>query len=186
MPKYIKEDIDRWFDYSYLPQQRTIYLGSISAEMTGGESESGTDCYMAEFALKAILHLNSISNKSIVIHSLCILYTVVIHSLIIHYTSIMYFILLFLAMLAIFDTQILAIFRRRKEIGTLISLVGLRLVGRFGLVELWLTTLLIPGVLVGFLCSRWTATVVDRGYTRVAVLGVAATTGVIVIVRQLF
>jgi ABC-type lipoprotein release transport system permease subunit len=36
--------------------------------------------------------------------------------------TIMYVILLFLAMLAIFDTQILAIFRRRKEIGTLISL----------------------------------------------------------------
>ncbi|MFH1415507.1 MAG: FtsX-like permease family protein [Elusimicrobiota bacterium] len=36
--------------------------------------------------------------------------------------SIMYVILLFLALLAIFDTQILSIFRRRKEIGTLISL----------------------------------------------------------------
>lgn len=36
--------------------------------------------------------------------------------------SIMYFVLLFLAMLAIFDTQILSIFRRRKEIGTLMAL----------------------------------------------------------------
>jgi len=36
--------------------------------------------------------------------------------------AIMYFILLFLAMLAIFDTQILSIFRRRKEIGTLMAL----------------------------------------------------------------
>jgi ABC-type lipoprotein release transport system permease subunit len=35
---------------------------------------------------------------------------------------ILYVILLFLAMLAIFDTQVLAIFRRRKEIGTLIAL----------------------------------------------------------------
>ncbi len=34
----------------------------------------------------------------------------------------MYALLLFLAMLAIFDTQVLAIFRRRKEIGTLIAL----------------------------------------------------------------
>lgn len=36
--------------------------------------------------------------------------------------SIMYFLLLFLAMLAIFDTQVLSIFRRQKEIGTLIAL----------------------------------------------------------------
>lgn len=36
--------------------------------------------------------------------------------------GIMYFILVFLAMLAIFDTQILSIFRRRKEIGTLMAL----------------------------------------------------------------
>ena len=37
-------------------------------------------------------------------------------------SAIFYFILLLLAMLAIFDTQVLSIFRRRKEIGTLIAL----------------------------------------------------------------
>lgn len=36
--------------------------------------------------------------------------------------AILYSVLLFLAMLAIFDTQVLAIFRRRKEIGTLMAL----------------------------------------------------------------
>ena len=36
--------------------------------------------------------------------------------------AILYIILLFLAMLAIFDTQVLSIFRRRKEIGTLMAL----------------------------------------------------------------
>ncbi|NIM03495.1 FtsX-like permease family protein [bacterium] len=36
--------------------------------------------------------------------------------------SILYVVLLFLAMLAIFDTQVLSIFKRRKEIGTLIAL----------------------------------------------------------------
>ncbi|MGA1870173.1 MAG: ABC transporter permease [bacterium] len=40
---------------------------------------------------------------------------------------IMYLILLFLAMLAIFDTQVLAIFKRRKEIGTLMALGMTRL-----------------------------------------------------------
>jgi len=37
-------------------------------------------------------------------------------------SSIFYLILLFLAMLAIFDTQILSLFRRRKELGTLMAL----------------------------------------------------------------
>lgn len=37
-------------------------------------------------------------------------------------STIFYFILLFLAMLAIFNTQVLSIFRRRKEIGTLMAL----------------------------------------------------------------
>jgi ABC-type lipoprotein release transport system permease subunit len=36
--------------------------------------------------------------------------------------SIMYLVLLFLAMLAIFDTQVLSIFRRKKEMGTLMAL----------------------------------------------------------------
>lgn len=37
-------------------------------------------------------------------------------------SSIMYLLLLFLAMIAIFDTQILSIFRRRKEMGTMMAL----------------------------------------------------------------
>ncbi len=37
-------------------------------------------------------------------------------------SSIMYFLMLFLAMLAIFDTQILSIFRRRKEMGTMMAM----------------------------------------------------------------
>ncbi|HUW23623.1 MAG TPA: FtsX-like permease family protein [bacterium] len=41
--------------------------------------------------------------------------------------GILYAILLFLAMLAIFDTQVLSIFKRRKEIGTLIALGMTRL-----------------------------------------------------------
>jgi len=37
-------------------------------------------------------------------------------------SSIMYILMLFLAMLAIFDTQILSIFRRRKEMGTMMAM----------------------------------------------------------------
>ena len=70
-------------------------------------------------------------------------------------------------------------------VGTLMSLVVLRVVGRFGSEELRLTLMLLPGLLLGLLASRWTAAVVDRGYTRIAVLVVAAVTGALVIVRQL-
>lgn len=65
---YIKEDIDRWFEYSYLPSKRLVHIGSHDAEMESGEGESGTDCQMSEFFIKAILHLNSISSKPIFVH----------------------------------------------------------------------------------------------------------------------
>ncbi|MBC8385498.1 MAG: FtsX-like permease family protein, partial [Candidatus Cloacimonetes bacterium] len=47
--------------------------------------------------------------------------------------SILYVILLFLAMIAIFDTQILSVFRRRKEMGTLMALgmTRIRLIALF-------------------------------------------------------
>jgi putative ABC transport system permease protein len=49
--------------------------------------------------------------------------------------SILYVVLLFLAMLAIFDTQILSIFRRKKEMGTLMALgmTRLKVIGLFTL-----------------------------------------------------
>jgi ABC-type lipoprotein release transport system permease subunit len=49
--------------------------------------------------------------------------------------SILYLVLLFLAMLAIFDTQVLSIFHRRKEMGTLMALgmTRTRLIGLFTL-----------------------------------------------------
>ena len=63
---YVKEDIDRWFDYSYIPSKRWIYVGSHNAEMMSGEGESGTDCQMSEFFTKAMLHCSIISNKPII------------------------------------------------------------------------------------------------------------------------
>jgi ATP-dependent protease ClpP protease subunit len=68
MTNYIKEDIDRWFDYSYLPSQRMIHVGSHTPEVDSGNGESGTDCQMSEFFIKAITHLNRISSKSIFVH----------------------------------------------------------------------------------------------------------------------
>jgi len=68
MGAYVKDDIDRWFEYSYLPSKRLIHLGSHTPEVDSGEGESGTDCQMSEFFIKAITHLNSISKKLIVVH----------------------------------------------------------------------------------------------------------------------
>jgi len=49
--------------------------------------------------------------------------------------SVLYLLLLFLAMLAIFDTQVLSVFRRRREIGTLMALgmTRTRVIGLFTL-----------------------------------------------------
>jgi putative ABC transport system permease protein len=49
--------------------------------------------------------------------------------------SVLYIVLLFLALLAIFDTQVLSVFRRRKEIGTLMAL-GMTRISIIGLFTL--------------------------------------------------
>ena len=67
MGNYVKEDIDRWFEYNYLSTQRIIYVGSCSPETDYGV-ESGTDCQMSEYFIKAMIHLNNISSKAIFIH----------------------------------------------------------------------------------------------------------------------
>jgi len=67
--------------------------------------------------------------------------------------------------------------------GTIISLVALVFVGRFGRDELQLTLALLPGALFGFVVSRRIASRLDQGYTRRAVLAVAAVAGLIVVVR---
>ncbi len=69
-------------------------------------------------------------------------------------------------------------------VATIISLVALRLVGRFGMYEVRLALIMLPSLLAGYVLSRWTAGLVDRGYTRRTVLVVAGGAGVAVIVRQ--
>ncbi len=70
-------------------------------------------------------------------------------------------------------------------VGVMLSLVGLRFVGRFGTTELVLAVSLLPGILIGFVSSRHTSGFFDRGYTRAAVLLLSAATGLAVILRQL-
>ena len=70
-------------------------------------------------------------------------------------------------------------------IGTIVSLAALWLVGRFGAGELRLALVMLPGMLTGLALSRSVAPLVDRGYTRPAVLTVVGLTGLAIVVRQL-
>ena len=67
--------------------------------------------------------------------------------------SIMYVLLLFLAMLAIFDTQILSVFKRRKEIGTLVAL-GMT---RFSVIKLLTLEGAMHGILAMLLATLYGA-----------------------------
>jgi uncharacterized membrane protein YfcA len=68
--------------------------------------------------------------------------------------------------------------------GVILSLAGLAVVGRVGSWELAHALILIPGVIVGFIISHRTARLLDRGYTRAAILGVSAFSGIVVILRE--
>jgi len=70
-------------------------------------------------------------------------------------------------------------------IGVLMSLTALLLVGRFGFRECSVALRILPGLLAGFVISRRMAVVLDRGYTRPAVLGFSALGGLALVLRQL-
>jgi hypothetical protein len=70
--------------------------------------------------------------------------------------------------------------------GALMSLAALAVVGRFGVTEARLGAALVPGIVLGFAASSRLKALVDRGYTRPAVLSVAFATGLGVIFRQLW
>ena len=69
-------------------------------------------------------------------------------------------------------------------VGASVSLFALVLVARFGLEELALALVLLPGMLLGFWISGHTARFLDRGYTRVAILLLATAGAVVIILRQ--
>jgi uncharacterized protein len=71
-------------------------------------------------------------------------------------------------------------------IGTTISLFALWWVGRFGAVELTLGLLLLPGVLLGFLLSQYTAPRLDKAHIRPAVLAISALSATAIAVRAIW
>jgi hypothetical protein len=70
-------------------------------------------------------------------------------------------------------------------IGGVITLAGLWWADRFGLVELLLGLLLMPGVMVGFAVSRYTMAWIDRSRLKPAVLAISALSAFVVMLRSL-
>ncbi len=69
-------------------------------------------------------------------------------------------------------------------LGTVISLGALALVGRFGWDEFVAALQLVPGIVIGFVISLRTAKLLDKGYTRPAVLIVSAAAGAMLVAKQ--
>lgn len=69
--------------------------------------------------------------------------------------------------------------------GTIISILSLVVIGHFGLREIILSVVLIPGVVLGFFLSSQTVKILDRGFIRPAVLIASALSGLVVIVRSI-
>lgn len=70
-------------------------------------------------------------------------------------------------------------------LGLVISLGALSLVGRFGRLEILSSLLLLPAALAGFLLSRKVAAVLDRGYTRKAILSASALAGLAAVIEAM-
>jgi uncharacterized membrane protein YfcA len=70
-------------------------------------------------------------------------------------------------------------------IGTVISLIFLNLIGRFGFFELKLALVLLPGILFGFIISGKTARLLDEGWIRPTVLLLAILSAVAVIIKNM-
>ena len=65
MPRYAKEDLDRYFDYNIFSPKRLLFLASRSD--SDGE-ESGVNYEMFNHFLKGITYLDSVNDQPITIH----------------------------------------------------------------------------------------------------------------------
>lgn len=69
-------------------------------------------------------------------------------------------------------------------VGALVSIGLLAAVGRFGTREILVSLVLVPGVVIGFMASIWTAPVLDRRHAlRPAILGLSALAAVGAVLR---
>jgi uncharacterized membrane protein YfcA len=71
-------------------------------------------------------------------------------------------------------------------VGTIISMIFLGIIGYFGVKEIQVAILLLPGIVIGFLLSGKTIQFLDKGFIRPLVLTVSVLTSVILILRYIF
>ena len=70
-------------------------------------------------------------------------------------------------------------------IGTILSILALFLVGKFGWNEIKLAGILIPGIVLGYMISVRTAKFLDRGFVRPVVLIIASFAGIGIIIKNI-
>ncbi|MBN2365088.1 MAG: sulfite exporter TauE/SafE family protein [Calditrichaeota bacterium] len=68
-------------------------------------------------------------------------------------------------------------------VGTILAVLALAIIDRFGIKELILTLLLLPGIFIGFLLSAKTTHILDKGYIQPAVLSISAISALVVILK---
>jgi uncharacterized membrane protein YfcA len=71
-------------------------------------------------------------------------------------------------------------------IGSIIAILVLIYVERFGILELKLALLLFPGMILGFFISKHTAKILDRGFIRPAILLFSFLAGALLLIRAVF
>jgi uncharacterized membrane protein YfcA len=69
--------------------------------------------------------------------------------------------------------------------GAIISLTALSTVGYFGLLELKLSAILLPGILAGYFISKYTAKILDRGFIRPAILVFSLLSGLVLLINTI-
>jgi len=70
-------------------------------------------------------------------------------------------------------------------VGAIISLIVLAWAGRFGIYEVAAALVFLPGTVAGFVLSGWITPILDRAYTRPAVLFISAAGAALILARSL-
>ena len=68
-------------------------------------------------------------------------------------------------------------------IGTIIALISLVIINKFGLAELIVALILLPGIFIGYYLSKFSKSILDKGYIRPSIFIISAATSIILIVR---
>ncbi len=71
-------------------------------------------------------------------------------------------------------------------VGTIIAIVSLLVIGKFGVKELLFASVMIPGVVIGFFISNHTLPILDRGFMKPVILVISAISSVFIIVKSIF